>query len=81
MYLDSVFETGKLKSNSLPKFIMPAVEFVQGAQIAFDTISLNGKRVEAFFFDSKSYTQPISWLISHKKLDSIDLDDRIGERT
>jgi hypothetical protein len=73
MYLDSVFETGKLKSNSLPKFIMPAVEFVQGAQIAFDTISLNGKRAEALFYDSKSYTQPIAWLIRNKKLDSIDL--------
>jgi len=73
MYLDSVFEMGKLKSNSLPRFIMPAVEFVQGAEIAFDTLSLNGNKVETYFYDSKSYSKPIQWLTRYKKLDSIDL--------
>jgi hypothetical protein len=73
MYLDSVFTAGQLKSNSLPKFIMPAIEFVQGAEIAFDTISLNGTKAEAHFFDSKSYSKPIQWLIRYKQLDSIDL--------
>jgi|SRR5665647_111858 len=73
MYLDSVFTMGKLNSNTLPKFIMPAIEFVQGAEIAFDTLTLNGKKVEAYFYDSKSFTQPIAWLIRNKKLDSINL--------
>jgi hypothetical protein len=73
MYLDSVFTMGKLKSNSLPKFIMPAVEFIQGAQIGFDTLLLNGKKAEAHFYDTRSYSQPISWLIKNKKLDLIDL--------
>lgn len=73
MYLDSVFSMGKLKTNSLPKFMMPAVEFVQGAEIAFDTLALNGKRAEAHFFDSKSYSKPIPWLIRYKQLDNIDL--------
>lgn len=73
MYLDSVFTMGKLKSNTLPKFIMPAIEFVQGAEMAFDTLTLNGKKVEAYFYDSKSFTQPIAWLIRNKKLDSINL--------
>ena len=58
---------------SIPKFIMPAVEFIQGAHIALDTLSLNGKHAEAYIYDSKSFTQPISWLIKYKKLDSIDL--------
>jgi hypothetical protein len=73
MYLDSVFSMKKANLNSLPKFIMPAVEFVQGAEIAFDTLTLNGKHAEAFFYDSKSYSQPIPWLIKNKKLDNIDL--------
>ena len=73
MYLDSVFSMGKLKSNSLPRFIMPAIEFVQGAEIAFDTLTLNGKKVEAYFYDSKSYSKPIQWLIRYKKLDNVDL--------
>ncbi|MDP4283760.1 MAG: hypothetical protein Q8891_05015 [Bacteroidota bacterium] len=73
MYLDSAFTMGKLKSNSLPKFAMPGVDFVQGAELAFDTLQLNGKKVEAFFFDSKSYSQPTNWLIANKKLDYMDL--------
>jgi hypothetical protein len=74
LYLDSVFSNSQLNySNSLPKFVMPAVEFVQGAHIALDTFSLNGNKAQAFIYDSKSYTQPISWLIKYKHLDSIDM--------
>ncbi len=74
LYLDSAFTNGQLKSQrTLPKLIMPAVEFVQGAEIAFDTLSLNGKHAEAFIYDSKSFTKSTSWLIRNKKLDNIDL--------
>jgi hypothetical protein len=74
MYLDSVFGNNMPNlDNSIPKFILPAIEFTQGARIALDTLSLNGKHAEAYIYDSKSYTQPISWLIKYKKLDSIDL--------
>ncbi len=74
MYLDSVFSNASFStSNSIPKFIMPAVEFVQGAQIALDTLTLNGKKAEVFIYDSKSFSRPISWLIKNKLLDSIDL--------
>ncbi len=74
MYLDSVFSNSVLKtSNSIPRFIMPAVEFIQGAHIAFDTLTFHGKMAEAFMYDSKSYTRPITWLIRNKLLDSVDL--------
>ncbi len=74
LYLDSVFNNSELRnSNSIPKFIMPSVEFIQGAQIALDTLVLNKKRAEAFIYDSKSFTKPISFLIKNKLLDSIDL--------
>ncbi len=74
LYLDSAFTSGQLKSQkNLPRLIMPAVEFVQGAQIALDTLLLNGKHAEAYIYDSKSFTRPISWLVRNKKLDSIDL--------
>lgn len=74
MYLDSIFSNASFNtSNTLPRFIMPAVEFVQGAQIAFDTLSLNGKKAEAFIYDSKSVTRPITWLVQNKLLDSMDL--------
>ena len=74
LYLDSVFVNSQLRSDkTIPKFIMPAVDFVQGAQIAFDTLGLRNEHVEAFIYDTKSFLQPIPWLIQNKLLDSIDL--------
>ncbi len=74
LYLDSVFTLQKLRNDKLiPKFIMPAIEFVQGAQIAFDTFTLNNERVEAFIYDTKSYSQSLHFLIKNKLLDSLDL--------
>lgn len=74
MYLDSVFSTTDIsEAASIPRFVMPAVEFVQGAHIAFDTLALNGKTAEAYIYDTKSPMQPISWLIKYNKLNDIDL--------
>jgi hypothetical protein len=74
LYLDSVFTNYQLRSDkTIPKFIMPAVDFVQGAEIALDTLSLFNQRVEAFIYDTKSFTQPLPWLIQNKLLDSFDL--------
>lgn len=74
LYLDSVFRNSQLRSEkTLPRFIMPSVDFVQGAEIAFDTLSLYNERVEAFIYDTKSFSQPLSWLIKNRQLDSLDL--------
>jgi len=74
MYLDSMFNNADFNSSkAIPKFMMPAVEFVQGAHIAFDTLALNGKSAEVSIYDSKSFTRPVPWLIKYNKLDNIDL--------
>ncbi|MEJ7823228.1 MAG: hypothetical protein WKF85_12960, partial [Chitinophagaceae bacterium] len=74
LYLDSVFTNSQLRlDKTLPKFIMPAVEFVQGAEIALDTLSVNNQRVEAFIYDTKSFSQPLPWLIQNRLLDSLDI--------
>ena len=74
LYLDSVFSNSVLRSDySIPRFIVPAVDFVQGAKIALDTLNLNGNKAEAFIYDSKSFTQPVYWLIKYNKLEDIDL--------
>lgn len=74
LYLDSAFANGQMiDGNSIPKFIMPAVDFVQGAHIALDTLSLDGNSVDVTIYDSKSNTQPIPWLIKYRKLDNVDL--------
>lgn len=74
LYLDSVFDNSQLRTEkTIPKFIMPAVDFVQGAQIAFDSLSLLNEKVEAFIYDTKSFYQPLQWLIQNRMLDSLDM--------
>lgn len=74
LYLDSVFSNSSFRyKEGLPKFIVPAVEFVQGAQIALDSMSAGKENIRAAIYDSKSYSQPVSVLIKNKKLDSLNL--------
>ena len=74
LYLDSVFNGNVLRSQkSIPAFTIGGTDFVQGAELALDTLTTNGKRVEAFIYDSKSSKEPIISLIRNRKLDSIDL--------
>ena len=74
MYLDSVFSNNSLRyKETVPKFIMPAIDFVQGAVIALDSMKMGKENVKAFIYDTKSYTQNIAALIKNKKIDSLDL--------
>ena len=74
LYLDSIFSGYHLKSeNSIPTYTMAGADFVQGAELALDTLNLFGHHVEAFIYDSKSVAQPIPTLIKSGKLDNIDL--------
>jgi len=75
LYLDSVFdETNALKyKQGIPKFITPGLEFVQGAQVALDSMHLTDVNVEAYIYDSKSYNKSIPTLINNKELDNIQL--------
>ena len=74
LFLDSIFTGYHLKSeNSIPNYSVSGADFVQGAELALDTLNLKGRHVEAFIFDSKSATQPVAALIKSGKLDHIDL--------
>ena len=75
MYLDSIFtNTGTIRyTDAIPKFMTPGLEFVHGAQIALDSMKPGKENVEAFIYDTKSYTQPIAQLIKDKKLEQLDI--------
>ena len=74
LYLDSVFSNGKLINEKvLPRFIMPSVEFVQGAQIALDSLNVLNQHVEAFVYDTKSNSENINYIVQNHELDSINL--------
>ncbi len=74
LYLDSVFdENGYRYGKNFPKFTVQGLDFVQGAQIALDSMPLFNGNIHATFFDSKSGEKPVAMLIDDKALDSLDL--------
>lgn len=74
LYLDSVFADGEYKyDKNFPKYAVQALDFVQGAQIALDSMKVYKSNIHATIYDSKSLTQPVNLLLSSKNLDSLDL--------
>ena len=61
LYLDSVFNKNTFKyKQAVPRFIMPAVDFVQGALIALDSLQAGEDYIDASVYDTRSYTENIS---------------------
>ncbi len=75
LYLDSVFTpSGTFRfKEGMPKFIMPSVDFVNGVRIGFDSLQLDNVNINAFIYDTRSYTEPLATLIKNKKIDNLDL--------
>ncbi len=74
LYLDSVFTKSTFRyKQTVPRFIMPAVDFVQGALIALDSLQAGDDFIDASVYDTKSYLEKVPDLIRNKKLDSLQL--------
>ena len=74
LYLDSVFNKNTFRYKlGIPRFIMPAVDFVQGALIALDSLQAGEDFINASIYDTKSFTEKVPDLIRNKKLDSLQL--------
>ncbi len=74
LYLDSVFTKNTFRyRQSVPHFIMPAVDFVQGALFALDSLQSGQDFIDASIYDTRSFTEKIPDLILNKKLDSLQL--------
>ena len=75
LYLDSVFNTtGTFKyKQGMPRFMMPGLDFVNGARIALDSMVLSDGKVEAVIYDTRSYHHPLNQLIQRHTLDSFQL--------
>ena len=73
LYFDSVFNGAQYKyDKQMPKIVLPGLEFVEGAQIALDTIATNNS-IKAFVYDIKSKEQNINSLLNKNSFDSLDL--------
>lgn len=74
LFLDSVFsDNGYKYGKSFPKFTQQGLDFVQGAQIALDSMPLPNGNIRATIYDSKAEEENIAWLIENHKLDTLDL--------
>jgi hypothetical protein len=51
---------------------MPAVDFINGVQVGFDSLELDDVNINAYIYDTKSYTEPLPALIKNKKIDQLD---------
>lgn len=71
MYLDSVEWSTNL--TQIPKFMMPGLDFYQGAMIAADTLRNQGHKLDIYVYDSRSNYLNVKNLIESDKLDSMDL--------
>jgi ABC-type branched-subunit amino acid transport system substrate-binding protein len=74
LYLDSAFNGSIYKyGKGFAKFVQPGLDFVLGAQIALDSLSLPKGTIQANIYDTKAKVENIAWLVANHKLDSVDL--------
>lgn len=75
LYLDSAFDaSGNYRfSTSFPKFLNPGLEFYQGAQAAFDSLSRVGAPLEVFVYDSRARNRSLSQQVNSPELQDVDL--------
>lgn len=74
LYLDSLFSGNSYRyAKYFPRFTLQGLDFIQGAQIALDSMTVLNGNVQVRFFDSKSSSENIDSLIRNKKIDNLDL--------
>lgn len=72
VYLDSVFTgTHYRYGKNFPRFAFPGLEFLQGAQVALDSILIYQANVDARFYDVRS--MDLAKALSRREFDSLDL--------
>ncbi|MES2332624.1 MAG: ABC transporter substrate-binding protein [Bacteroidota bacterium] len=75
VYLDSVFEGPiyKLGKNSLPRYVIPGLDFYNGMMMAVDSLNRERASVEVLFYDTKNSTVSIPDLITSGELQDVSL--------
>ncbi|HMO63099.1 MAG TPA: hypothetical protein PKC39_12990 [Ferruginibacter sp.] len=75
LYLDSVFSaSGNFRyRETMPRFIVPAVDFINGVMAGIDSLGAVKDNVEVHVFDTRSYSNPLPALIRSGKLNELNL--------
>jgi hypothetical protein len=75
LYLDSAYDAVgnfRFEKSNFPKFVVPGLEFYQGAQAALDSLQKRGAPLEVFIYDSKS-RQTIAQQLSRPELKGLEM--------
>ena len=74
LYLDSVFDGKSYKyGKNFPRFTQQGLDFVQGAEIALDSMPMLNANIITTVYDSKAEEQTIPVLADGNALDTLDL--------
>ena len=70
LYLDSAFDdvNNYRYGKQFPKYINPGLEFVEGAQLAFDSLAKENDSLEVFIYDTRSVKENISQQLQRPEL-------------
>src|SRR3712207_2634194 len=73
LYLDSVFDAsgGYRHDNSFPGYLVPGLEFYQGAQLAIDSLQKRGAPLEVFIYDSRSRRSSLVQQLNQPELNDV----------
>ena len=76
LYLDSAFDKNdsyRYGPKQFPKFLVPGLEFYEGALLALDSLNKEGADIELVVFDNKATNKTISEQLSSPACDELDL--------
>jgi len=74
LYLDSVFANSlEIPGRTMPRYVLPGLDFYEGAQLALDTLRQQGYNLNVIVYDSKSRLNSVPTLIRNRNLDAVDL--------
>ena len=75
VYLDSAFDNGnyKLGNASLPRQMLPGLDFYNGVMLAIDSLNTEHLPVSVLFYDSKSTVTPLQTVVNDPALQDASL--------
>ncbi|MGN6508290.1 MAG: ABC transporter substrate-binding protein [Chitinophaga sp.] len=74
LFLDSVFATSmEIPGRTMPRFVMPGLEFYEGVQMALDSLKNSGMHLTVRVFDNKGKYNDVGAILRSRQLDNTDL--------
>lgn len=75
LYLDSVFagDTYKAGKTSLPKYILPGLDFYNGVMLAIDSLNKENAAVDVLIYDTKSDSLSLDEIMAEEQMQDVSL--------